>query len=334
MRFTNTSATTFADLLIAIRNHLSTYGWTILADNTGAGTPSLEVTNGLGNSFILSTSTSNHTDAVSGAFTNRNLTLAYQKSDIGLAAGYSAAVGSNDFNPPFSNVWIISDNDATYCHVIVQVGTARYSHMSFGNLDNRGIHSAEVSYICGLYYEYWRNSTNPADNNNSRLNQPSYTIHQRGFTFENSSRYRLGIPDGLLDPALNFTDGALDGPAARTTCSYYYTDPIFSFNNATRLLDYFSNVTNDAYTGGVNIAPLPCVVYDAAGANAAYIGDVPGVGMVNMFGLSPGQVLTFGSEEWIVFPQKQMGSFAATVAGSNPINEPNTVMYGYAYRKA
>lgn len=333
MHFTNTSATTFADLLIAIRNHLSTYGWTILADNTGAGTPSLEVTNGLGNSFILSTSTSNHTDAVTGAFTNRNLTLAYQKSDIGLAAGYSTTVLANDFTAPFSNVWIISDDAATYCHVIVQVSAARYSHATFGNIDNRGIHTAEVSLVAGMYYEYWRASTVPGSSN-SNLNSPSDGVHTRGITFESTARYRLGLPDGLLDPALNFTDGAIDGAVARSLTAYYYTDPIFSANNATRLLDYFSNMTNDAYTGGVNIAPLPIVVYDAATTNAAYIGDVPGIGLVNMFGLSPGQVLTFGAEEWIVFPQKQMGSYAASQVGSNPINECNSVMYGIAYRKA
>lgn len=331
MRFTNTSATTFADLLIEIRDHVSANGWSILADNTGAGTPALEVTNSLGNSFLLTTSTTARTDAVSGAFTDRNLDISYERANFGGSAGYAAAVSTNDMAAPFANVWIISDDAATFCHVISQVGVSRYTHASFGNLDNRGLHTAEVSYIAGNFWEWWRADASPIANATS-LNDPVNPDHARGFAFE-STRYRIGVPDGLLDPALSFTDGPIDNAQARDLCIFYYNG-VVNNNTATRLLDYFSFIKNQGHTGGVNITPFPCCLYDTAIQNAAYVGDLPSVGMVNIVGLSPGQVLTFGAEEWIVFPLKQAGPFDSSKSGGNPTNVPNSVMYGMAYRKA
>lgn len=331
MRFTNTSATTFADLLIAVRNHLSANGWTILVDDTGLGTPALQVTNSVGDNFLLTTSTTARTDAVSGAFTDHNLLISYDAANFGGASGYAPAVSTNDMAAPFANVWIISDDAATFCHLICQVSVSRYSHASFGNLNNRGIHTSEVSYVVGNFWEWWRNNVSPTESITS-LNNPSDPDHARGFAFE-AGRYRLGLPDGLLDPALSFTDGPIDGATARDLCIFYYTG-VVNGNTQTRLLDYFGHINNQGHTGGVNIAPLPCCVFDSDFTNAAYIGDLPSVGMVNIVGLSPGQVLTFGAEEWIVFPLKQAGTFNASKAGGNPANVPNSVMYGMAYRKA
>jgi hypothetical protein len=142
----------------------------------------------------------------------------------------------------------------------------------------------------------------------------------------------------LVDPALGFTSGAFVAgetgtPRVRDLNIFDYVRN-FDGTTTVRLLDYMSFIDNQGHTGGVNLAPLPCCVFDDIATNAAYIGDLPTTALLNLIGLSPGQVLTFSGEEWIVFPAKQAGAFDTTKLGVNPLNVPTSAFYGIAYRKA
>jgi hypothetical protein len=92
MQFLQTNAIDLNGLLIAIKNFLSAHGWTVLADGTGGGGLTLEMTNANGHSFKFTSATVARTRYATGvavAFNDRLLKVAFQKSDIGMAAGYT-----------------------------------------------------------------------------------------------------------------------------------------------------------------------------------------------------------------------------------------------------
>jgi hypothetical protein len=338
MQFLLTNATDFNDLLIEIRNFLTANGWTTLVDGTGGGGLTLEITNGNGHDFKLDGANTVVTNEyVGGAlvpFNDRFCRLQFQKSDIGLAAGYTATYAEvNDCAGPFSNVWLFTDDDATYCHVVMQTGNSRYNHFSFGNLDPKGVHAIATPYCMGLYYMYWRNQLSYQTDGNP-FNYPVSGFHNVGMFCDdtpNGKAMRVGVPDGIVDPLLGFTDGGIELPTLLQLCSRYNTRGL-SLGQAL-LLDFFTTIDNHSHTGGVPISPLPILV-KGTGFVYSYIGDIPTIGLVNMTGLSPGQELTFAGDTWIVFPLKQFGLEAATAFGVAPQPVLNSRNFGIAIQKA
>jgi hypothetical protein len=215
MHFLQTNAVDLNGLLIALKNFLSANGWTVLADGTGGGGLTLEMTNANGHSFKFTSrvdAQAAYWTGVSVAFNDRLLQIAYQKSNIGMAAGYTVTPAeSNDCSGPFSNVWLFTDAASTYCHCIMQTDNARYNHFSFGDLDNKGLHGVNIPYAMGLYYMYWPNGPNYI-NGNLPFNAPNHGAHNIGMFCEDASSevvagtgraIRLGVPNGFLTFFIN-----------------------------------------------------------------------------------------------------------------------------------
>ena len=341
MRFLQTSGLNLNELLISLRDFLDTNGWSITTDGTAAGGLVLTVRNSIGHDFYLTSTTENRTDAVTGAFVDRLLVMNWDKAAIGLTPGVSARVAkTNDMAGPFPNIWFITDEDATYCHIIAQSSALRYSHSSFGRLDPKGMHSVNLPFAIGVHWHWWRSSLLPADQA-SNQNDPQESVHEVGYYCEDSfpgtnpsseNTTRIGIPDGLLDPALFFDDGALETPTIRPNCSRGY---LFSFSNLETqlILDFQRHVANQTVTGGTPVTPLPVAVQGTTDSLHAFVGAFPGVGAVSIRGLAPAQVLDFAGEEWIVFPLKQAGNVVNTRLGGQATLECNSAFYGLAYKK-
>lgn len=339
MQFQQTSASNLNALLIAVRDFLDANGWSITADGTGGGGLSLTMQNSLGHDFLLTSSTEARTDVISGALTDRLLLVNWDKAAIGLTPGASARTAkTNDMAGPFANVWLITDDAATYCHIIAQTATSRYSHTSFGRLDPKGMHSADIPFAVGVYWQWWRTNVDPNDNA-SNQNDPSDVAHEIGYYCEdsgaaaNANTTRIGIPSGLLDTSLFFDAGALEMPTLRVNNSREFGSSITS-TSSQLLLDFQRLVVNQLATGGTNISPLPVAVQGTTDSLHAFVGVFPGVGAVSMRGLAPGQVLTFAGEEWIVFPLKQQGNVANARGQGQATLDCNSTFLGLAYKKA
>jgi hypothetical protein len=340
MQFLQTNAINFNALLIEIRDFLAGNGWAILADGTGGGGLTLEMTNANGHDFKLDGATVVATNEyIAGAlvpFNDRFCNMSFQKSDIGLAAGYTAFTAeTNDCAGPFGNVWLFTDDAATYCHVVLQTGGSRYNHFSFGNLDPKGVHAINIPYCAGMYYMYWRNQVGYIANAGNPFNYPTSGFHNVGYFCEdtpNGKAMRVGLPDGVVDPLLGFTDGGIEKPELLPTCLRQYTRGPGANLGVGRLLDFFTTIDNKAHTGGVPISPLPVLV-KGIGDVYAYVGDIPTIGLVNMTGLSVGQELTFAGDTWIVFPLKQYGLEEATAFGNAPQPVCNSRNFGFAIQK-
>jgi hypothetical protein len=340
MQFLQTNATDCNGLLIEIRDFLAANGWTTLADGTGGGGLTLEMTNANGHDFKFDGSNVVVTNEyIAGAlvpFNDRFLRMYFQKADIGLAAGYTAFYAeTNDCAGPFGNIWLFTDDAATYCHVVLQTGNSRYNHFSFGNLDPKDVHAINIPYCAGMYYYYWRNQLGYVNNGDGNpFSYPTSGFHNIGYFCDdtpNGKAMRVGVPDGVVDPLLGFTDGGIEQPTLLQIFARHYQSTVNL--GAALLLDYFTAIDNHAYTGGVPISPFPILV-KGIGDVYAYVGDIPTIGLVNMAGLTAGQELDFAGDTWIVFPLKQYGLEDATAYGGNPQPFCNSRNFGIAIQKA
>lgn len=342
MKFQNTNAVDTNGLLIAIKNFLAANGWTVVTDGTGGGGLSLEVQNANGHKFALTSTLATPTWFGQGVINDRRIHMDFDKAIIGLAAGYTGFRGfANDLTGPFPNIWLFTDDAATYFHLVAQASADRYTHMSFGNLDARGMHAEKLPFCVGLYWQYWSDQANfsNSNSNGNPFNNPQSGTHRVGQFGEASTltdQYaccRIGCPDGLLDPALGFADGALQQLYIHNISDREYFRTV-SGNNSSRPLDFASSIRNHSFTGGVNLAPLMMMTGATAdGSLFSYLGDLPNICYVNMMGLSPGQVLTFAGDEWICFPLKQYSIVDACKFGASPQNKPSSAFYGLAYKK-
>jgi len=324
-----TTATDFKAMLVVVRDFLSTNGWTVITDAIAASS-SLVVRNSSGHNYRLIETRTSRTDFFTGAFTDTTLNCQFDPGNTGgNPGGYLTTGDCNDMTGPFPSLWVFTDEAATFCHIVAQTAPVRYAHASFGKVDSKGLHTASIDYVAGTYWNYWatlENYTNSIGDGNP-FNNPQSGTHQIDHI---DGTLWLGIPDGVLDPSLFFTDGHVVSQAWRLSDREYGKNT--ATNNTSRWTDYFCNITNKTFTGGVILTPLPIAANPASQDVMAIVGEIPQMALVNMQGLSPGQTLVFGNDEWLVFPIKQFGLAEAAKYGSNPLPQPNSWRYGFAYR--
>jgi hypothetical protein len=325
----NTSAADFNAMLTAVRNFLSANGWTVFSDGI-AGTSTLIMQNSTGHKYRLNRTTNNQTDFYTGAFVDVLLNISWDRGNTGGTPGvWSTVTTTNDMAGPFPNLWLFTDEAATFCYIVAQTAPVRYSHSGFGEIDPKGLHESRIDFASGLYWYFWSNSAEYEANNNqgNPFNYLPNGNHRIDLT---DGTAWIGIPDGLLDPGLFFTDGpTMSQPWKLNDREYVKSTGV---NNTAYWADYFCNITNKPFAGGIILSPLPVAANPASQDVMAIVGEYPQIALVNMQGLSPGQTLTLADDEWLVFPWKQFGTAEAMKYGSNPLPQPNSWRYGFAYR--
>lgn len=242
----------------------------------------------------------------------------------------------NDWHGPFPNVWFFATNK--YCHVVAQVATNRYNHMSFGSLDDRGISPFPIAYFCGIFYKFWAdniptNHNNFAPNAMDKVGNPHYYGHYHA---PNNTYYHVGFPDNVLETSLGFGDGPVStngGLLQTSQLMPLYSQAVTGANAFGYALDFIPAIENQSATGGVPIIPIPWAIY-AGDGGLCWLGELPNMGACQLNGLSAGQTISYAGDEWLVFPLKQLGLADHTKYGGNPMRDVNTVNHGFAYKKA
>lgn len=234
----------------------------------------------------------------------------------------------NDLLGPMANVWLFSGDGfgVDYIHVVAQTYGDRYHHFSFGVVDALGMTTPNVGYAWGMYYNWWPDGTNPAN--------PTAAFHEYAFLGREPGCH-INMPSGVL-PAGYPSAGVYVGGTYLTLAMTVVTVDSGHYTSAPgKQLDFFLPLANQLTTGGTPLFSLPVLFRDAASATShVWIGNFPGVKLVDIADHTPGSTLTYGSEEWVVFPWKRKGLRENLSTGSSPLpNEANTIEYGLAYKK-
>lgn len=359
MAYLKTSASDWRDLLAVIKAFAVGAGWTSVYDQIAAkGQLGLSK----GNCFIsigsirnsgdtADATTFNQTDAVfGGTIVDTRIVMALGTSLTAGTTRYWGHPGSlvttyndtdriecNDLTGAFTNVWLFAPADGNAIHVVVQVAAERYTHLTFGNLDVKGLNQPRCGYCAGVYYVYWPNTADYTSNTSYYPNYVQGGVHNFGILGADAMSMVM-IPSGLLNtsytwgvtaPVVNRT-GVMDlMPTVGDTQSDHLS------SNAGKPLEFFMAVDNQETTGGIPLHALPFIFENGTSDTgiAAWLGEIPDCRLVNMRGLNPGQEISYAGDIWTVFPFKQKGIYENSNFGSNQTPTTNTLDYGVAFKK-
>lgn len=348
MPYQVTSGTTRKDLLTALESFASTNGWTTEYDDiTANGELALSQLNchfAVSDGGVVARSDLINGGTVDDGYLNAGLAASITTSNhnyyghpgsIVTTSGDIDKLSVNDLTGPFSNIYLFTDSSSSsrYIHCVIQSSTSRYSFFSIGNLDNLSMSHANIGYMMSNYYVWWNNHTDYSANASFGPNYIGCTSHGLGL-FGSRQTAQLYIPSGVLDTALGFPSGALQIGG----WSEPFALPIFegsqTFNSVPGdLLDHCHLVQNDSTTGGAPLWPLPSGYYDSTVGLQCILGVYPDICFINMTGFYPGEVITYGSDEWQIFPIKAFGQSANANYGASPLPDPNSEFYAMAIKR-
>lgn len=348
MPYQVTSGTTRKDLLTALESFASTNGWTTEYDDITTN-GELALSKGNCHFAVSDGGVVAQTDSINGG------TVDDGRLEAGLAASitttnhqYYGHPGSlctidndsdtwrtNDLTGPFSNIYFFTDSatSSTYIHCVVQSSSNRYTFFSIGNLDKLGMSHADIGYMIGTYYVWWPNHTDYSDYSIYGPNNIGCPYHYFG-AFGDRLLAQLYIPSGVLDTALGFPSGALQiGGASDPFAMQTFNREQQYVSEPGSPLDHFHVVQNDSTTGGAPLWPLMSGYYSDTYDLRCFLGMYPDVCLVNMTGFYPTEVVTYGADDWQIFPVKAFGDSENANLGVSPESDVNSEFYAWAIKR-
>ena len=239
----------------------------------------------------------------------------------------------NDLGETYNNVWMFSGTSpVSYIHCVVQTGE-RYTHLSFGIINPLGQTHPGCAFACATFYEWWSGQGDLSANN------PADTDHKIGQFCEDGGNLHVYIPDGTVLPAVDYpaiggTGTVFSGSQINLNMTRVAHPENHDDDAIGKILDGFMLLNNSSTTGGTPLWGLPVLFMESAsGISQCWLGNLPGVRLVNILDHTPGETKKYGSEEWVVFPLKRKGALDEVQGKPNAIDIANSSKYGLAYLK-
>lgn len=344
MSYTTGSADSYQDLLLKIKALAVAAGWTTLADDSAGSYWVGQDAAGTGR-FILRNITS-----------DENINVHYY-SQYGAAMMISGFTGTwdaskgfyNQTGQDFLNTRITQTRacllhfstyagpfakyyafvGATYIHVVIEVVTGTFAHLFLGTLNKDGAVYDGGQYCAASYY-YWSVTT---DMDGATSNAQGNGINGMYMNYPFSSKYpyyaqsflRVENVDDAGSPAWDYffsTQGTDATYGQRTAYGLGFTLGYNqSYGDTNHPMAGLVGASNNALNSSTMLVPHS-IYHQGAQARFRYVGLVPDHAVCNMAFLAAGDILTFGEEEWQVFPCYRKGT----------VLRDATLNIGYAFK--
>jgi hypothetical protein len=208
--------------------------------------------------------------------------------------------------------------------MVVQSAGERYTHFSFGIVDALGQTHSDVAFCCGMVWEWWLTS-NYAYN-------PGATQHDLGY-IGNEGHINTYVPSGVL-PSGYPSAGVYNESSITLTLTRGNSASVHYDAQPGKINDFFLATENQLTTGGTALVALPWFFLEGGSPNShVYLGNLPGIRLINMSSYAPAEEITQGSDTWTVFPWKRKGLRSDTGISPESGHPVNTIEYGFAYKK-
>lgn len=197
--------------------------------------------------------------------------------------------------------------DGPYVHVVVETTAGVFKHFGSGVLNREG----EFSTGQYAHSSRWNYNDSPSNNN---ISTPDYTGHRVPFDVRGSNEgtYVRADVDGVSPNWLGGNN--LHGGYSQNNGGSSLTDV------ATLRGPYLAGAS--ALTGRTQLWPLWCLGRRPSQL-ASPLGYPPDMRFIRLDYYNPKDILTLGTEKWKVFP---------VIRKNGALGEPNSGLYGYAYR--
>lgn len=268
------------------------------------------------------------------------------------AAGTGTNPRVNDIYGPMNVVEFFGGD--TYIHVNILSAPNRYTSFGFGLTDADSMTVPRVSYAFGQYHSFW----DGAQWTSSYVYRVKATISPLYSTVQRHSHlWAIGnyastatslanrpimfcVPNGVLDTSVGFPSGIYQGNAANLMSLFQDVQP--SSGNDGRppvpassseygfLMGFAYYIRAQPVTGGIPLIGIP--LFLLVSGNVCYLGKIPDLAYVDVSTAEIGADYAYGPDTWLLYPMKQRGT-RATANGPNYNNLPNSLNYGYGFKK-
>lgn len=208
---------------------------------------------------------------------------------------------------PFTayHFFVGDEESCDYINAVVEYAAGKYRHLAFGTLIKRGV------YTGGTYVDStnWNNSTLYQNDPNDAQHQVICDANSSGGTGHFACDYDAKTNNWQRVITAAGTAYALGSARTNGMNQIYNAVGIQKWNMRNLLwpLSYFAN---------------------RASSLRSPVGRIPNMRMVRMDNLTPGETLSIGGDNWMVFPiiqrTESYGSSSSAIESSG--------MYGYAYK--
>lgn len=363
MAYSLTSAGSPKELLAAIVTFASSLsGWTIEYDHANGSGSSFggQIALSSGNCHIAigEASASENPVAVTGdggSFNDGRLYMALGTSinasniqfwghpgSVVTAAADIDRVSINDVWGPMSEVHFFGDS--SYITVAIRCSAQRWTLFSFGNLNTLGMSAEAAGYCLSNQHPFWATTIDSGVPWNANLQR------RHGFFMQTSTNgttsCQVMIPDGFLDTDFGFTSGDFvitEKTAGSNLLGHGsigappYPEQTLSSpaaSTSTNILDHSLWLRNQTTTGGMPLYALPMIYYASGLALSCFLGEIPGLRRCRLTSLGAGDETTYGSDVYMVFPWKQIGTVKDSGQdGGTYNNQPNSFDMAWAVLK-
>lgn len=353
MAYANGSAATVDDLLEAIENFAIAGGWTIA--KRAANLLFLE-------KGICKVTMTRHTYT----YTDRDGGGSVSKTDYSIGAALCTSINTalNTLDDhPGSLVTSETDSDSVHCnhlfdgvaeyhlfsgdtgagdpdyiHCALRINATDWRHFSFGLVEQGLLTHSGAAFLIGNGGYFYAHMA-PATNNSLYYNRPS----QAPIPFGRHSNVTIrgcGVnvyaPDAL--PNVAGWASMLSGLSAGTQVAdtiLPYSQPNVSWPGSgdtaqEGFVGMLQGAPQSQWGGNVALFTPPVLIFSTTLGRACYIGDFPGVRLLNMEGMQPGDEITLGGDTWFVCPtgRQQPWSTQADLG-----YQYSTGHYAVAYKK-
>ena len=230
---------------------------------------------------------------------------------------------------PYTKVWLISNTAGDYVHIIVKLPslgtTFRYSHFSFGFLENGTHTSPKIPYVAGCTMNI-RETT-------SAFGNTAYTVNSLLGANNNIEFFKGGHFMTTFGVVNSHATATLDSQYENGITVFKPADvaPTYGLSTDTEgygWLDYMSDLRSTA--DEFFIQPME-VTLQLSNDKLYRLGSFPGIYLCELGTRTLESELTIGSKPLRLFPIKQLGRRADTRTGATPKQAPNSGTYGFAY---
>lgn len=294
MAYTTSSATNASGILDAIRLFAVAQGWTVnyWATYSNGYWLSIEYDGMFFNFYSDDTAGSIYAKGAT-AFSSSNSWYNQAGSYYLTSSSVSYAVTCNDLlGGPFAAHHLFAPADGTYIYCVIEVSSGRYTFIGFGRLNQLGTWTGGEFLASTKWY---LNSVSYSGN-------AYYSAHRLPFSTASSSS---------LSALIRFVDH-YSGTSEQNDWLYGYGtisgDVFWGGILSTYSPAYMQYLRSPSNINGVSPLICPQLFSKNSSGNFVCLGTPPDWRYINIKNITPGTTLTYGAEDWMVFPIKQKGT--------------------------
>lgn len=292
------------------------------------------------------------------SITERRIRLGLGNTTSEATANIGDTASITNMQYPISQWHIFSDPSiGDHVNVVVEVSTPNYSevysHFSFGEIDRNGLAGSAAYAAANFAFGFAEDIVDFNDfyNENTYPGQAASWMHPAEISWMwngdvGSYRARPSQFNYIINPTDIFIPQTTGWPAAGVynlagvnvlAASAVQDDantiiPSSAGFETSNPVNYAAfQHTPQPFSGGVTLAACP-IIFTSGSSSAARIiwaGSAPNVRICSMEGYNPGDSVTFGSDEWLLFPALRKSPVSELGIARSVTSGP----CGYAYKR-